>query len=248
MTTAANTNVQYSTTETGSTATFTPVADNILFNAAYEGTATFAAYGPYSATTVDNLAEIDTRENNDTSDNQEKNLDYIFASGATATLANPAVAFVGNSAFNHKMVQLNLSITTVRTNDLTQSVADVASITLGGLIHKGTFNILDGTVKATGDVVSDWEIKDLYKTVSGDTYTYSLILLPQTLSGALPLSITIGGKTYVNKGGIKPDMTAGGISLNYSINVQGNVGITISGCTINNWTQTDKVVDDAFQE
>jgi hypothetical protein len=248
MTNATNTNVQYATSENGTTATFTPVVDDILFNPNYDGVATFAAYGPYSSAVKSNLIEINTEDNNDSAEHQEKNLDFIFATGAKATFNNPNVAFTSDNAFKHKMVMLNITLKTVKTSDLKLDIEDVTSIILGGLKHKGTFNIATGAVTPTGEVVDNWEIKDLNKTTSGNACTYSLILMPQTLDIALPLSITVGGKTYVNRSGIKPDMTEGGKSLNYSISVQGNEGIVIEGCTINSWSQSETVSGDAFQE
>jgi hypothetical protein len=236
MTTAEYANVPYSTTSTDIKATFKPVNYSILFRANYTGTATFAAYAPYSAeVSSSNTLPVSTDVYNDTPANQEANIDYIYASGATATFSNPVVAFEGDNSFTHRMVQLNLTFKTVKTDDLTYDISQLSALTLGGLIHEGTFNILTGEALATGDVVDDWDIQNMNYTDDADTQTrtYSLILLPQTLKSALKLSITIQGKTYVSNG-IQPDMTKNGIAYNYEISVRGNKGIVVEGSTITN--------------
>jgi hypothetical protein len=249
MTNATNTNVEYSTTSTDVTAIFSPVNDNILFNASYKGTASFVAYAPYSSNVTNNQISINTLQNNDTQDNQEKSLDFIFASGATATFANPTVAFEGSNAFVHTMVQLNVAVRTEKTDDLTTDIDDVSEISLGGLIHEGLFNILTGEVTATGDVVSSWDIKNLryYDDETKHVRTYTLIVIPQTLSEALSLSITIQGKTYTNKS-INPNLTKAGRAYNYMITVQGNKGIKVEGSTITKWDLQDYEEGDAYQE
>jgi hypothetical protein len=249
MTNATNTNVEYSTTSTDVTAIFSPVNEKILFNADYNGTASFAAYAPYSNSVANNLLTINTQLNNDTQKNQEKNLDYIFASGATATFANPTVAFEGSNAFVHTMVQLNIAVRTEKTDDLTVDIDEATEISIGGLIHEGTFNILTGEVTATGAAVPTWSIKDLRYSDDETKHvrTYTLIVMPQTLTEALTLSITIQGKTYVNKS-IKPNLTKTGRAYNYMISVQGNKGIKVEGSTITKWDLQDYEEGDAYQE
>jgi hypothetical protein len=248
MTNAANTNVQYSTTSTDVTATFNPVgSQGILFNADYDGTATFAAYAPYAASTSGTIS-LNTLQNNDTQLNQERNLDVIFATGATATAVSPTVSFVGSHAFAHQMVQLNLAIRTVKSNILTEDISAATAITLSGLKHTGTFNVTTGEINVTGSAVDAWDITRQYYTddETGNVRTFSLILLPQQLSGNLSLSITIGGRTYTNAK-LQPDLTRSGRAYNYIISVQGNTGITVEGSTITPWDVVN-LEDSAYQE
>jgi hypothetical protein len=248
MTMAGNTNVQYSTTSTDVTATFTPVgSQGILFNADYVGTATFAAYAPFSASNT-GIISLNTLQNNDTQANQEKNLDVIFASGATASADNPNVVFVGSHAFAHKMIQLNLAIRTVKSNILTDDISAATSIKLSGLKHEGVFNVTNGDISVTGDVVDSWDItnQNYVDDETGNVRTFSLIILPQQLQSTISLSISIGGRTYTN-GNLKPDLTRSGCAYNYLISVQGNNGITIEGSTITPWDEVN-VEDNAYQE
>jgi hypothetical protein len=248
MTNAGNTNVQYSTTSTDVTATFNPVgSQGILFNADYDGTATFAAYAPYAASTSGTIS-LNTLQNNDSQLSQERNLDVIFATGATATAASPTVSFVGSHAFAHQMVQLNLAIRTVKSNILTEDISSATAINLGGLKHTGTFNVTTGEIVVTGSTVSTWDISRQYYTddETGNVRTYSLVLLPQQLSGNLSLSITIGGRTYTNAN-LQPDLTRSGRAYNYLISVQGNSGITVEGSTITPWDVVN-LEDSAYQE
>jgi hypothetical protein len=249
MTNETNTNVQYKTDSRESTATFTPVSSSILFNAGYEGSATFAAYAPYTASVTGGAVNINTQQNNDTQENQEKNLDFLFATGASASFASPNVVFEGSHAFVHKMIQLNLYIKTVKTDDLTVDISSATDITLGGLIHTGTINITTGEISTSGETVSSWSILKQYHTDSDvdQSRTYSLIVLPQSLTDALTLSVTIQGKTYTNKT-IKPDLTKNGRAYNYMISVQGNGGIKVEGSTITAWDKQDYEEGNAYQE
>jgi hypothetical protein len=250
MTTAEYTNVPYITTSTDTKATFSPVNYSILFRANYVGSATFAAYAPYSSTVgTDHLIYLNTAENNDTPENQETYLDYIYATGATATFSNPTVAFEGDCAFNHRLVQLNITFKTTKTDDLTYDIGQVTSIKLGGIVHEGTFNTVTGEVLATGDVVSDWDITELNYTddATALTRTYSLIVLPQTLANPIKLSVTIQGKTYVSES-IKPNLAKNGVAFNYEISIRGNKGIVVEGSTITDWAVQTSQTDDAYQE
>lgn len=250
MVTAEYTNVPYATTSTDTRATFEAVHNSILFRANYTGTATFAAYAPYSASVgSDNLISLNTSLYNDTPKNQETYLDYIYATGATATYANPTVVFDGDRAFTHRLIQFNLTLKTIKTDDLTVDISEVENLYLGGIIHEGTFNTLTGEVLATGDVVDNWDIKNLnyVEDAAGSSRTYSFMLLPQNLERAFKLSVTIQGKTYVSQS-IKPDMTQNGVAYNYVVSVQGNKGIVVEGSTITDWSVQDSQTDDAYQE
>ena len=108
------------------------------------------------------------------------------------------------------------------------------SFNLGGLIHEGTFNVTDGTTATTGSEVADWDISGCKYTDAATTRTYSLILLPQDLSGkALNVEVGIGGQTYSNSDAINPNLQAG-YTYTYTITVKKS-GLVVSGCTITNW-------------
>ena len=161
-------NVRYTTDSKEATATFTATTgEGIFFQDANE-TVTFAAYAPYQPS-ADNATlpgdngkvDVDTETNN-TEDKQE-GIDFLFAEGATATRTNYTVTFADNTAsggadhsFHHKMAQLNV-VFQVSTNDgFAVNQIFGGTFNLGGLIHKGTFNVTDGTTETTGSEVADW--------------------------------------------------------------------------------------------
>ena len=239
-------NVRYTTDSKEATATFTATTgEGIFFQDANE-TVTFAAYAPYQPS-ADNATlpgdngkvDVDTETNN-TEDKQE-GIDFLFAEGATATRTNYTVTFADNTAsggadhsFHHKMAQLNV-VFQVSTNDgFAVNQIFGGTFNLGGLIHKGTFNVTDGTTETTGSEVADWSITDCKYEDDATTRTYSLILLPQDLSSKpLNVKVSIDGQTYYNSDAINPNLQAG-YTYTYTITVKKS-GLVVSGCTITNW-------------
>ena len=239
-------NVLYTTTSTGATADFTAATgEDIFFQDATE-TVTFAAYAPYQPS-ADNetlpgdngKVDVDTETNN--TETLQEDIDFLFAEGATATRTNYTVTFADNTAnggadhsFHHKMAQLNV-VFQVSTNDgfAANQIFD-GSFNLGGLIHDGTFNVTDGTTEATGSEVTDWDISGCKYTDAATTRTYSLILLPQDLTGnPLNVAVGIGGQTYYNSDAINPNLEPG-YTYTYTITVKKS-GLQVSGCTITAW-------------
>lgn len=235
-------NVAYSTTSTGATAEFTPatIGGGIFFQDKDE-TVTFSAYAPYNSDLTDNTIVVNTKDNN--GDSQET-IDFLFASGATASAKNPTVIFTDNTAsdgedcsFHHKMAQLNIVLQTSTADGFAANkIFDKNNtFTLSGLVHEGTFDVTTGTAAATGTTVDGWNITDCKKTddTEANTRTYSLILLPQGLTMPLNLGIAIDGVLYTNNDKIKPDLTAGK-RYTYTITVK-KTGLVVSGCTIADW-------------
>lgn len=241
-------NVEYTVGSAGTTGTFTAASGGIFFQDASE-TVTFAAYSPYQSSadaatlpgTDGTVTGGDTKDQS-TTEKQEA-FDYLFASGATASRSNPMVEFkkVDNSndhQFKHKMSRLILVLNTSATDGFTADQVFNAVYKLGGLKHEGTFKVTDGTaaVSPSASAVSDWTITNNVKEDdnTGKTRTYTMILYPQSLSGALTFSATIGGQTYVNKSDIQPALAAG-TSYTYTITMK-KTGLSVSGCTIEGWT------------
>lgn len=249
-------NVKYTTKQGGSPAAFeAETGQGIFFQDATE-TVTFAAYYPYAtstdASTLPGAIAVNTKDDN-TDANQAK-IDFLFASGATASKSNPAVEFKDNSSsgtdcqFKHKMAQLKLVIVGSTadgfTEDEAKAVCDGASTyKLGGLIHDGTFTLVvsggaaTGTAATTGTSISDWDITGCVKEDKENEYkrTYTLVLLPQNCSGsALNFQVTIGGQIYKNSTNINPNLEAGN-TYTYTI-IAKKKGLEVSGCTIGKWT------------
>lgn len=246
-------NVEYSTTSTGTTADFSPVSGGIFFQDKTE-TVTFSAYAPYQKSSAadvlpgtDGIIEVDTENYN--GDTQE-NIDFLFASGATASQSSPTVSFADNSAnggednsFHHKMAQLNIvfQVSTTDGFSATEIFTTTNTFNLGGLIHEGTFNVTNGTtaLKKGSTAVDDWNITSCKHTDAASTRTYSLILLPQDVSeNPLKVAVGIGGQIYSNNEDINPNLEAGK-KYTYTITVK-KTGLSVSGCTITGWdTGTD---------
>lgn len=260
-------NVKYTTKNGGSPATFEAEAGQGIFFQDATETVTFAAYYPYQtstdASTLPDAITVNTKDNN--TDANQATIDFLFASGATASKSTPTVEFNDNSSsggtncqFKHQMAQLKLVIVGSTANGFTdteaKAVCDNASVyKLGGLKHKGSFTLevstdetAIGTAVATGSAVDDWTITGCVKEDKEDEYkrTYTLVLLPQDCSGtALKFEATIGGQIYKNDTNIKPNLEAGK-SYTYTITVK-KTGLVVSGCTIAPWTVESEQKGDA---
>lgn len=237
-------NVKYTVGSAGTTGTFTAEpGQGIFFQDASENVA-FAAYSPYqsSADAATLPGTAGTVTGGDTQDQstvaKQEAFDYLFASGATASRSNPTVEFKESNQFKHKMSRLILVLNTSATDGFTTDQVFNAVYKLGGLKHEGTFKVTDGTaaVSPSASAVSDWTITNNAKKddTTGKTRTYTMILYPQSLSSPLTFSATIDGQTYVNKSDIQPALAAG-TSYTYTITMK-KTGLSVSGCTIEGWT------------
>lgn len=234
-------NVKYTNGNAGTSGTFTS-DDGIWFEDAQE-TVTFAAYYPYQESSAKNVLPGtdgvvtggNTSSLNDTQVNQEK-VDFLFATGATASKSASTVQFSDANQFQHKMARIILN---VKLGDgfTSKEPSQISALTLGGLIHEGTFNVTTGEAKAsnTATAISDWSILNNYKTTPTDTYSYSMIVYPQTLSSALIFTAVVNSQNYVNSISIKPALAAGN-SYEYTITIN-KTGLVVSGCTIADWNK-----------
>lgn len=242
-------NVKYTVGSAGTTGTFTAESGQGIFFQDASETVTFAAYSPYQSS--DDAATLPgtdgTVTGGDTKDQstveKQEAFDYLFASGATASRSSATVEFkktdnTHDYQFKHKMSRLILVLNTSTTDGFTADQVFNAVYKLGGLKHEGTFKVTDGTaaVSPSASAVSDWTITDNVKKddKSANTRTYTMILYPQTLLSPLTFSATIDGQTYVNKSDIQPTLAAG-TSYTYTITMK-KTGLTVSGCTIEGWT------------
>lgn len=239
-------NVEYSTATTNSTsADFSPqtAAASIFFENSSDQI-TFAAYAPYQTSDINALPGTDgviaknTRVQ--TSAPEQEAFDFLYASGATASKGSPTVTFATDHSFHHKMTRLILKLQTSTADGFADTdINNITKIVLGGLKHDGTFKVTDGTTTTTGGVVNDWDIKNnICKTVSKQLI-YTMILFPQEIGSTakLPLTITLSGTDYKNTSDIAPALTSGQ-SYTYTITIKKS-GLSVSGCTIEAWGETD---------
>lgn len=242
-------NVKYTTTSTSTQANFTPAATGIFFQDSKE-TVTFAAYAPYQQSDANALpgtngaVPVNTADNNG---NNQESIDFLYASGATASRGNSTVTFADKTSdgcadcsFKHKMARLDLVLRTSTSDGLkVDYIFDANTFKLSGLKHAGTFNVTTGlaAVNADATTIDNWDFtacKNTKDMQTNYTLTYSLILLPQDAStSGLPLTINIAGQDYKNTGDIKPNLEAGH-SYTYTITVK-KTGLVVSGCTITDW-------------
>lgn len=249
VTTAANSdmetlyrNVEYTVGSAGTNGTFTAESGKGIFFQDASETVTFSAYSPYQTSanaatlpggTDGTVIGVNTKVQTDQA--TQETFDYLFASGATASKDASTVEFKESYNFKHQMARLILVLKTSETDGFTAGQVFNGTYKLGGLKHDGTFKVTDGTATASGDAVSDWNITNNYKEDGNPTgtRTYTMILYPQTTSGALVFSAIIDGQTYTNKDAIYPALDAG-TSYTYTITMK-KTGLTVSGCTISSW-------------
>ncbi len=247
-------NVKYTTTSTSAEAATFKSDDGIYFQDASE-TVTFAAYGPYqTSTNIATLPEtsgvVSGSTSSQSSRDDQKAIDYIYASGAQASKAKPYVIFndessstnvvAAGTSFNHKMSKLVIIIKP--SDGLTADQVIAGTYKLSGLYHSGTFDVTSGTAAATttGEATDDWELStySLKKDGETDQVTYTSILYPNNYSTALSFSATIDGQTYSNSSDIKPNLEAGK-TYTYTITMTQQGIETVDEDTSDGWTAND---------
>ena len=240
-------NVQYATTsESSDAATFTAsTGAGIFFQDASE-TVTFAAYGPYQTSAANALPGTDGVISANTSAqadrNAQKAFDFIFASGATASKANPQIQISGANAFSHVMTRLIINVQTSTTDGFPATEVTSGTYNLSGLTHDGTFDVNPasttfGTAQATVSGSSTagstpWSLNTAaIMTSEASSVSFDAILFPQTVS-SLDFEAIIDGQSY--KCQISPALAAGK-SYTYTITAK-KQGLTVDGCKVNDWT------------
>lgn len=248
-------NVKYIATTSGTPASFESQGKGIFFQDATE-IVTFAAYYPYKESEdvsslpgpgSNGVISVNTKENNGIE--TQKNIDFLFASGATAAKGYPIVRFNGRYPFLHKMAQLKLTVKASTEDGFTEQEArevcssnSTYSLT-EKLIHEGTFTISVSDGKATGTAeagatvsTGNWDITECVYQDSDDqmSRTYTLILLPQE-SPSFSFNATIGGQDY-RTSKITPKLEAGK-TCSYTIKVE-KTKLIVEGCSIQPWEPT----------
>ena len=238
-------NVHYATyANTADAATFTATngsasgtAYGIFFQDATE-TVTFAAYGPYQTSDANALpgtnGVISANTSAQADRNAQKAFDFIFASGATASKANPQIQFSGDKAFSHVMTRLIINVQTSTTDGFTATEVTSGTYSLSGLTHDGTFDVKTGAAQASSSAArsTPWSLNTAaIMTTTTSSVSFDAILFPQTVS-SLDFEAIIDGQSY--KCQISPALAAGK-SYTYTITAK-KQGLTVDGCKVNDWT------------
>lgn len=276
-------NAHYVTTSTGTTAEFTPAdAANTIYFADADETVTFLAYAPYqpSATPgglpgADGLIAIDaTRQ---ATPEEQEAIDFIIATGATASKAHPTVAFTrvdnANHSLYHIMSRIVLKIETPAAYGFDPAdVERISRISLEGLCTGGKFDVKSDP--ATGRVfgvgadentwTADWDISGCVHTVEPDQngvmQRIHTLIIPSMQRvkdkdgnslDALPIAITLDGQVYRNDKDITGDANVNGnfyLGTSYEYTVRlKKSGIEVTGATITDWADGGKGSGDAVQ-
>ena len=209
---------------------FEAVAENIYFQSAEE--VTFNAYYPYTADAT--YTDVSTSAENQTADTQPK-IDFLYASGATASSSEPTVDFTGDHAFTHRMSQITLTF--IEGSDM--YFGGQLSYTLGDLKMTGTFNPLDGTAAVDDDATPTSLTIDLTEVqpTSGSYTAPSLILFPQEVAG-IPITVTVGGQDYTATLSVKDGKLQSGNNYTWEITVS-KTDFSVSDAEIKNWETVD---------
>ena len=237
------TNMHYVTTAGDGNFTHSGGSSSGIFFQDADETVYFRAYYPFDKDSQENNGEVTITDVRTDNQSDQKNFDFMFATGATASKNSPTVKFnntdngTTDARFKHMMTRLVLNITTDIEAGFTADQVENGAYSLSGIRHSGTFNTENGTAVATGEVTDNWEITD-YISYNNNIGTCSLILYPQT-GASLTFSATIDGQTYT--GTLTPAFAAS-TSYSYDISIQ-KTGLVISSGTIQDWTngEGDKI-------
>lgn len=210
-------------------ASFTAEGSGIYFQDSEE--VTFKAYYPYADNAT--YEGVSTSAENQTAAEQP-NIDFLFASGATASRENPTANFTGDTAFKHRMSQVTLTFINGNDIELTNTLT---AYTLGGLVMEGTFDTGTGVATATtGAAAADLTIALSGVTTTDGKYTAApLILFPQT-AGTVSLSVVVDGETYYATLTIPDGALQAGNNYTFPVTVS-KTGLAVGSATIDDWTE-----------
>lgn len=244
-------NVGFVATTNGPKSDFDKLSKGIFIENKFNDNIVFSAYAPYKDGAENELPGVEGKITVNTKSQAEEKgqtaVDYLYAYGAKADYSNPTIEFSGDNAFKHQMARLILEIKTGAGFD-DPSVLEGGEIKLGGLIHDGTFDAVNGGVTLNKDATadSDWTLYD--GTTTGNTnvlydydnttntLTLTMILIPQSLAEALSFCASPADnmyQDYTNSSKIKPALEAG-YSYKYTVTLD-KTGVNVSGCEIADW-------------
>ena len=174
-------NVQYIYGEGG----FSPEDTAIVFTDS--NPVTFNAYYPYSGDAP--AIPIDTSAENQKGDNQKK-IDFLYATGAEASSASPAISFTREHGFKHVMSKVTIRFEAG--DNISFDSLKPTGFTLSGLMQEGTFDTRNGTAEPANDVTTS---ENLTVPIP-DTLETSLILIPQTVEDGAGIKVTFNDNYY----------------------------------------------------
>lgn len=207
---------------------FTPTGTTIIFFQDDDPT-TFSAYYPYDADGGTLTATTD-----DTAQQNQPAIDFLYATGATASTHNPEVNFTDDTdaggkdcSFHHRMSQITLTFEAGSGVDF--NTIKPTGYTLSGLVLEGSFDTTTGTAE-TDDATA---AQDLDMTLTNGALTSSVILFPQT-KASIGLSVYYNSQPYTATLTIPDGALKAGNNYTYTVTVR-NKDLSISSATISDW-------------
>lgn len=206
---------------------FTPAGTIIFFQD--DDPTTFSAYYPYDADGGTLTATTDA-----TAQQNQPAIDFLYATGATASTHNPEVNFTDDTAtggtdcsFHHCMSQITLTFKAGSGVDF--NTIKPTSYTLSGLVLAGSFDTADGTAEANDATAA----QDLNMTLTNGALTSSVILFPQSTT-SIELSVNYNSQPYTATLTIPEGALKAGNNYTYTVTVR-NKDLSISSATISDW-------------
>lgn len=206
---------------------FTPTGTIIFFQD--DDPTTFSAYYPYDADGGTLTATTDA-----TAQQNQPAMDFLYATGATASTHSPEVNFTDNTAaggtdcsFHHCMSQITLTFEEGSGVDF--NTIKPTGYTLSGLVLEGSFDTTTGTAE-TDDATA---AQDLDMTLTNGALTSSVILFPQSMT-SIELSVYYNSQPYTATLTIPDGALKAGNNYTYTVTVR-NKDLSISSATISDW-------------
>ena len=206
---------------------FTPTGTIIFFQD--DDPTTFSAYYPYDADGGTLTATTDA-----TAQQDQPAIDFLYATGATASTHNPEVNFTDDTdaggkdcSFHHCMSQITLTFKEGSGVDF--STIQPTGYTLSGLMLTGSFDTTTGTAE-TDDATA---AQDLDMTLTNGALTSSVILFPQT-KASIGLSVYYNSQPYTATLTIPDGALKAGNNYTYTVTVR-NKDLSIESAEITPW-------------
>ena len=206
---------------------FTPTGTIIFFQD--DDPTTFSAYYPYDADGGTLTATTDA-----TAQQNQPAMDFLYATGATASTHNPEVNFTDDTdaggkdcSFHHCMSQITLTFKEGSGVDF--STIQPTDYTLSGLMLTGSFDTATGTAE-TDDATA---AQDLDMTLTNGALTSSVILFPQT-KASIGLSVYYNSQPYTATLTVPDGALKAGNNYTWTVTVR-NKDLSISSATISDW-------------
>lgn len=206
---------------------FTPTGTIIFFQD--DDPTTFSAYYPYNAAGGTLTATTDA-----TAQQNQPAIDFLYATGATASTHNPEVNFTDDTdaggtdcSFHHCMSQITLTFKEGSGVDF--STIQPTGYTLSGLMLTGSFDTTTGTAE-TDDATA---AQDLDMTLTNGALTSSVILFPQT-KASIGLSVYYNSQPYTATLTVPDGALKAGNNYTYTVTVR-NKDLSVSSATISDW-------------